>query len=354
MTTAPYLSVVGFARNDSYTAGYHQRLERSLGFLARQLERHAVPAEIVIVEWNPPSDRPLLADDLKVPSDLAHVTIRFVIVDGKYHRQSAGWQSRGMHGSNAANVGLRRARGTFVLHKLMDTYLSEPIVALIAKRELREDAQYRCDRLEVKIEGDDWLALPDERILEELSKHAVARNTRLTHSADWKIRDLHTNASGDFMLMAATKWNLIRGFPADPTVLCLDADSIAMHAAAAHGAEEICLPDGFHVYKLVHGNTYVIRTRTVWRDWQLRLDRYLVTIKKRELAAKLRQWLDYPRRRVLGAEEILAPSIERLFVARAERFARNDTSLKTNTADWGMAGVTLPEKVVTRAKWDMP
>jgi len=68
----------------------------------------------------------------------------------------------------------------------------------------------------------------------------------------------------------------------------------------------------------------------------------------------LRIWLNSPRRRVRGLEEILAPSIERHFVAKAARYARNDTSLMTNDADWGLAREALTERTVARAAWDTP
>ena len=62
--------------------------------------------------------------------------------------------------------------------------------------------------------------------------------------------------------------------------------------------------------------------------------------------------LDYPKRRVLGIESVLAPSIERNFVARATRFARNDVSSPVNDSNWGLGDVLLPERVVSRASWD--
>ena len=54
----PYLSIVGWTRNDGYTANYAPRTTHAIGVLARQLEAHRVPSEVVVVEWNPPADRP--------------------------------------------------------------------------------------------------------------------------------------------------------------------------------------------------------------------------------------------------------------------------------------------------------
>lgn len=69
---------------------------------------------------------------------------------------------------------------------------------------------------------------------------------------------------------------------------------------------------------------------------------------------KLQVWLDYPRRRVRGLEEILAPSIERHFVAKAARFEKNDACLVTNDPDWGLGREALAERTVARAAWDTP
>jgi hypothetical protein len=352
MTATPYLSIVGWARNDGYTENYAQRIEHALRFLAKQLERFEVPSEIIVVEWNPPGERRLLADEFGSFGCSPHVTIRFLIADGRYHKGAKGWKKRGMHASNAANAGIRRARGHFVLPKPLDTFFSEELVSRIARLDLDEQAIFRCDRVDVRFDNEEWTHLPEDQLLDALSRHTVERHRQLTQSIDWNIRNLHTNGCGDFMLMTAARWAQIRGFPKDSTVLCLDADSIALHAAVAHGAREVCWPDECHVYKVVHSNTHVLRTATVWKDWQRRLDHYLLTEKRRELAAKLRIWLDYPRRQVRGLEEIRAPSIERNFVAKAIRFARNDTSVATNDAHWGLAHEVLPERILMRGDWD--
>lgn len=353
MIAQPYLSIVGWARNDGYTPNYAKRLEHALGVLVRQLDTHKVPSEVIVVEWNPPPDRPLLAEEIGSLGGAGHVTVRFIVVPPKHHEGPQGWQTRGMHVNNAANVGMRRARGRYVTPKALDTFYSERLVARLAQLNLDDGCVYRCDRLDARMEDESWLDLPDEELLAKLARNTVQRHERLTHSIDWKMRDLHTNACGDFLLMTAERWGEIRGYQKDPSVLCLDSDSIALHAAAAHGASEIHWLDEC-IYKVVHGNTHAQRTATVWKDWQLRLDQHLLGRKRRELAMSLRVWLDYPRRRVRGLEEILAPSIERNFVAKAARYARNDLSFVTNDADWGLANETLSERTVLRAAWDSP
>ena len=47
----------------------------------------------------------------------------------------------------AKNVGIRRARGEFVLATNIDVLFSDELMVRIAQRDLRADRLYRCDRL---------------------------------------------------------------------------------------------------------------------------------------------------------------------------------------------------------------
>lgn len=348
----PYLSIVGWTRNDGYTANYAERTTHAIGVLARQLEAHHVPSEVVVVEWNPPADRPQISELMRLPK-LRHVTVRFIDVEEKYHRQLKGWQERGLPTVASVGVGIRRARGRFLTTKALDTFYSNELIARIAKRDLDDGCVYRVDRCDVQLEGSDWLGVADEALFDHLKSAPMQRHGRLQHSPQWKIRDLHTNASGDFTLLSRERWHQIRGGAKDRTVLGLDSDSIVLHAAAGYGAREVCWSDDCVVYKVVQNTLHNQRVVAVWKPWQERLDRYLVEIDRRDLGHTLRVLLDYPRRRVQGIDSVLAPSIERNFVARATRFARNDVSKPLNDADWGLRDVRLPERIVSRAEWDV-
>ena len=354
MTSVPYLSVIGWVRNDGYTDGYVERIHRATGFLLDQLNRHKVSSEIVLVEWNPPSDRPLMADALSDLQGGEHVSLRFIIVDNRYHRPLGGSSLKGMHVLNAANAGLRRARGRFFLPKAIDTFFTESVIEHIASGQLKDNEAYRCDRYDVKFDNSDWLALSDSELVACLPEKVVHHHDRLIQRPEWAMlmRDLHTNACGDFTLMAANHWREIRGFPDDPTVLCLDGDSIALHAAAAHGVREVCWPDDCRVYKFVHAATHAQRVYEGWTDWQRKLDLFVTNHLSPNIRINLRMMLDYPRRHVRGIDGIVGPSIERNFVMKARRYARNDTSLITNTENWGLAGEKLVERTTTRAAWD--
>ena len=354
MTSVPYLSVIGWVRNDGYTDGYIERIRRATRLLLDQLDRHRIPSEIILVEWNPPADRPMMADVLSDLTGGEHATLRFIIVDGRYHAPLIGAALKGMHVLNAANVGIRRARGRFVIPKAMDTFLTEGVLAQIAPLQLKEDEAYRCDRYDVEFDGNEWLALSNAELLACLPQKIVHHHDRLVQRPEWAslMRDLHTNACGDFTLMAASRWREIRGFQNDATVLCLDADSIALHAATAHGVREVCWPDDCRVYKIVHGNTHAHRISEEWTDWQRKLDLFVTKHLSPAIRINLRMMLDYPRRRFRGIDGILGPSIERNFVMKARRYAKNDMTLVTNTEDWGLARETFVERTTARAAWD--
>lgn len=351
MTSVPYLSVIGWVRNDGYMEGYAERIRRAIRFLIGQLNRHRIPSEIVLVDWNPPSDRPLMADVLGNLDDGGHVTVRFIMVDERYHRRSIGAEHKGMHVLNAANTGLRRARGRFLVPKAIDTFFTETVLERIARQDLRDDEVYRCDRYDVVFDSDQWLQWSDEQLLKHMAGRVLYRHERLVQSPEWGMRDLHTNACGDFTLMAAEHWHEIRGYQYDPTVLCLDADSIALHAVAAHGVREVCWPD-CRVYKVVHDNVFGHRISEEWKDWQRHLDLFVTKRFSPSIRIRMRMLFDYPRRRVRGINGIIGPSIERNFVMKARRYARSDTSLVTNSEDWGLAHERLAERTTVRAGWD--
>src|SRR6478752_6041350 len=124
MTATPYVSFVTYGRNDAYTPSYVHRVNRATICLARQLDHAAIDAEIIIVDWNPPADRPYLSEILDLPSSLRHVSIRSVVVSPEHHMAFVGSAERGIHAGEAANVGIRRARGQFVTPKASDTFFS--------------------------------------------------------------------------------------------------------------------------------------------------------------------------------------------------------------------------------------
>ena len=354
VTNQPYITFVTYFRNDNYTSDFALRVKRATGCLVSQLQRSTLEAEIILVEWNPPAERPLIIDSLDLPPSGGNVTVRAVVVDGRYHQNFLGAQERGMHAAAAANVGLRRARGRFVTPKASDTYVSNVTIATIARGDLEDGAIYRCDRYDVVLPTTTLETLDDEALLSHLEHLQGVRLSRLEQPEMWKIRDLHTNACGDFILMSRVMWQRVRGYPFDRSVLSLDCDSLVMHAAAALGLHEICLPASCRIIKAVHSHLFPNRINAVWLPWQSKLDAFFAKHDWRKLQHLARTNLDYPRRRVRGIDSVIGPSVERNFVKPAQRWARGIVPGSMSPENWGLADEPLEERILSRAVWDTP
>ena len=341
MSAQPYISFVTYGRNDGYTADYVRRVGRAVRCLAHQLERAELASEIIISEWNPPKDRPLLIEALDIPAGLRHVTIAGVITGAEHHKHFIGADEVGIHVTEAANVGLRRARGEFIVGKSSDTFYSPEVIAKIAARNLRQDTIYRVDRHDVFIDDPALWDLPDDAMLEKFSTMPGNIHGWIQQSPEWGLRDLHTNACGDFTLMAAHYWKALRGYPRDPTVLALDSDSLVLHAAAALGATECRWPESCRVYKPAHSNMSAARVQQLWSPWQQRLDRYLQKRGNIRTAHWLRRKFDYPKRKVRRVGSVTAASIERNFVVPARQWNEGVPYRPSQEENWGLGDQRL-------------
>jgi hypothetical protein len=348
---SPYVSFVTWGRNDGYTQDYVARTAKAITCLVRQLEAAALDSEIVVSEWNPPPERPLLVDTLDLPRTSPHVAITGIVSDPSHHLRFKGASEHGMHSGEAWNVGIRRARGQYILPKASDTFLSNETIERIARRDLEPDTMYRVDRYDVVIPPTLW-SLDGERLLATLEALPAERNTPIRQLPHWQLRDLHTNASGDFLLMAASWWHRLRGHPADDTTLTLDGDSLVMHAAAALGVKQCVWPAPCKVYKPRHGHLNNERITFVWRPWQSALEAVLVRLGGVGLAHRARMAFDYPRRKVHNVDSILGSSIERQFVRPASGWARGAPVPVTQPPNWGLADQPLGTRVLCRAAWE--
>lgn len=352
MSTGPYVSFVTYGRNDGYTQSYAQRVIRATRCLAAQLERAEIDSEIVFMEWNPPGDHTLLLDLFQFPKTLHHVSVRGYVVPPEYHKGFAGAGEAGFHAGEAANSGIRRARGRFITPKASDTFYSPDVFRMIAERTLDADTMYRIDRHDVTIDDDRIWELDDDALLARLASLPSTPHAWIQQSRHWRLRELHTNACGDFTLMSAAYWNYLRGHVRDPQVLSLDIDSLVMHAAAALGVQEVRWPDSCRVYKPTHERLHRDRVHQLWRPWQRRLDKLLSEKVSEEAAHWARTKFDYPRRRVRGVNSIVGPSIEKNFVRPASRWAKGEKPVPTQPENWGLVDAPLEPRTLCRADWD--
>jgi len=193
----------------------------------------------------------------------------------------------------AKNVGIRRAGGDFVLVTNPDILFSAELIEYLASQKLSQKSVYRADRFDVR----ELIPLEytSEQQLDFCDRHAFQVHTyrknlsieeyrqshqnlplltmirvflykqrrflynqitgRVDKKSDHKniyknLSKLHTNAAGDFMLIARQGWHEFRGFPEFATHSHIDSYACAL--AVAIGLKQVILKDPRIIYHQEH------------------------------------------------------------------------------------------------------
>jgi len=134
------------ARNDDHGGNLLGRMQIFVDGWLAQARRYQIPSELIIVEWNPPADRPPLAEALKWPSDTGPCQVRFIDVPREIHSRYKHAENLALYQMIAKNVGIRRARGRFILATNIDILFSDELAAFLGRQQLSENRMYRIDR----------------------------------------------------------------------------------------------------------------------------------------------------------------------------------------------------------------
>ena len=145
-----HLSVVATSRNDDHGGQLTERMQWFVDGLAAQCERHGMRAELLLVEWNPPADRPSLSQALAWPRT-SWCDSRIVTVSAQVHAGFPNADKIRLYQMIAKNVGIRRARGRFVLATNVDILFSDEAMRYMRDR-LQPGFVYLADRVDVPAE----------------------------------------------------------------------------------------------------------------------------------------------------------------------------------------------------------
>jgi hypothetical protein len=310
----PYLTTVLVARNDGHAGDFLHRLNICLDTLAALATRHDLSVEFLIVEWNPPSDRPRLAEVIRIPEELGPVSVRIVEVPPEAHERLPNAEQMPIFQFIGKNAGIRRARGEFVLATNADIILNDELMSYLSRRPLEHGSFYRIDKYDVEEAAHSGHAVVplDASIDEQLDyciKNTVWINridgqyrvdgglmTLLTHKTKetalrlmdsptnigeainrMKIKnrfrrrhppssvyDLHYGGSGDFIILSKDDWLDLRGFPELTTQY--HGDAYTCVKAAAAGYDENILNPPMRIYHQEHPTGHSDRPRTEWRE----------------------------------------------------------------------------------------
>ncbi len=275
----PELSIVVTSRNDDHGGNLLRRIQNFVNTLLEQCQQYSLKAEIVLVEWNPPQGRPHFSEALSWPVDKNQCNIRIIEVPPEIHKRFRYSDSLPFFQMIAKNVGIRRAHGNFILATNNDILFSDELIRFLASDSLKREQMYRVDRYDVPTNVP--IGVPLRELLDYCKDNVIRIHRKdeiynantgrhqkfyewalLYYKAPWlynKIQNLlphmgerlHTNACGDFTLMAREHWFAVRGYP-EFEMYSMHLDSLLCHAAYYAGAREQILNDPMRIYHIEH------------------------------------------------------------------------------------------------------
>jgi hypothetical protein len=142
----PYLSLIVTARYDDHGGNFMGRMQVFLNAFIAQCRKYRLPAEIVVVEWNPLPDRCRLAEALEWPVEMDWCQVRFIEVPPELHARYRHSSKIALYQMIAKNVAMRRVRGEFVLATNIDILFNDPLMRFLAGQRLERGKMYRIDR----------------------------------------------------------------------------------------------------------------------------------------------------------------------------------------------------------------
>ena len=229
----PYISFVVVGRNDDYWHNFLYRMQRFVDSLVYLCEKHELPSELIIVEWNPPEDKERLYKALRF-ANRKFLKIRFIEVPKSVHDKVKGQRKSPLLEFYGKNMAMRRAKGKFVLITNPDIIFSDDIIKYLAKQELKENIYYRADRYDLFVDipeeiktsevekfcEDNWTFCWSTywgryhrgiRVLSDLPR--LTARTLMKYTKGHSYLRYHGGAQGDFALITKESWARFRGFP---------------------------------------------------------------------------------------------------------------------------------------------
>lgn len=350
---APYLSVVAASRNDDHGGDPIRRTQIFVNCFARQCEKFRLPAEIILVDWNPVPDRPGLAAVLQLPPATSFCSARVVTVPSPLHARIKYGDKLAFFQMIAKNAGIRRARGRFVLATNIDIVFSDELMAFLGRQQLDPRKMYRTDRHDIQAGLSEALTLEEtlayawanpirchrrigpRALLDALypakdhvractpdldAVRRVGGFTLREQDGAWQlgvernasIEQLHTNGCGDFTLLSREAWDDIRGYP-EFEAFSFNIDSMGVVAAHYAGYEEVSLLPPCVCFHIEH---------SLGSGWTPEGEKKLFN-RLRQSAILNPEW------------PVLLPLVDEM--------RRNRRALEFNQPNWGYADVELPE-----------
>ncbi|PID42451.1 MAG: hypothetical protein CSB48_10320 [Proteobacteria bacterium] len=327
------LSIVTITRNDNHVERMQERTQAFIDCIYWLSERHETKVELIIVEWNPPGDRPPVKEAFNFVEQHPFVSVIIVRVPPEIHAHYTLSENLPLYQMIGKNAGIRRARGNYILSTNIDVLLSDELFQFITSDQMQPGKLYRSNRWDIDRKVLD-LESPEEmlgkardlcfQINYSDGVRAISEPEPDTDASDDSLCDtslaithLHTWACGDFQLLHRDDWARVSGY-SELDVFSFHLDSLFSITCHYASLDEVSLSNEYPHYHIDHtlgtpvkSNTYVINeNKALYHIPYMTL--FLFDFQMKE---------------------------------NGDHFVFNDSG-------WGLAGFDLPFTQVTRAHWE--
>jgi hypothetical protein len=244
------------ASNEGYGGNFLWRMQQCVTTIFDGAAKHGLDGELVVVEWGPPLDRPALDKAINwtgasIPTRIIRVPKTLVETIPNPHKVKffEPW---------AKNVGIRRAKGDWVLTTNADILFSDAMMDVLAGgyfnpkfffRANQRNMDDKVDTVRIKVPtntrqpgGWNWVWSPLPKGLDAyvheicyangnfhpLRNHVGVTKTCVPYSPNM----LHFNAAGAFIMMTKANYIRIGGWPETDYWVSVDGKVAALAADA--------------------------------------------------------------------------------------------------------------------------
>lgn len=280
------ISIVFTARNDNYGGDLITRINALLKGLIYATNKIKHKIELIIVEYNPPSQSKRLHEVLST-RDNKYLKVRLIEFPARLHKKFLNSERIQLFEYTAKNIGIRRATGDYIVSTNQDIIFSPEFIKYLCNAKLDKNAFYRTDRIDVHFsknifskniesildycyknkylikttKGDKYIKFTTSSLIAIIKKilYEVIDSIRRIILNKKKIiieSDLHTYAAGDFLMMHKDVWNKLGGY--DETKKGNNyLDSFILHCAISIGLKQCIIKE--ELYHVDHYMTKIGR-----------------------------------------------------------------------------------------------
>ena len=278
-------------RNDGYGENLIHRLNTSINSIVKLFENERrINVELVVVEWNPPSQHEKIEKVIEVPVEIESTDINIITVPEEMHYELPNSESIPFFEYVGKNVGIRRSKYENVLSTNSDVVFNRGLVSYLVEESISDRTFYRIRRYDVR--GNTPSTGKMEKVLSYCRNNTyrvstpngfrtTSKKNKLLNTLEKVLRNiknpikilkrvrsrilktkednteegealkkLFTMTSGDFLLMRKKMWETIEGYRERGSNL--HVDGLACAEALAKGMTQRIIEEPARLYHPEH------------------------------------------------------------------------------------------------------